>query len=216
MKIYNVKNIPSAAVSFAAILSIAACGGPAPERVREVYYDFSSQVSHRNGPEAGKVVNEATLRHYALLKVIALNGGRGMNSIGIYDELSVYFLRARYDIPALEKFTGRDILSILVQAGLVGEDDFETFELEDLRYTNNQARADLFKNGADTELDVWFEREDGRWRIDGKRFREIRNEMLERRIIQFDGNREEVISELLKSRGVLEGLTPELKRPLKS
>lgn len=201
---------------FATALLLVACGGPAPERVREVYYDYSNNVSRGNGPQAGRVVSEATLRHFGLLKVLALNGGRGMSSIGIYDELSVYFLRARYDVAALEKFTGRDILSILVQAGLVGEDNFEDFVLEDLRYTDNQARADLFHNGADTELDIWFEREEGRWRLDGKRFRESRNEALERRIIQFEGSREEVVSELLKSRGVLEGLTPILKQPLKS
>ena len=60
-----------------------------------------------------------------------------------------------------------------------------------------------------------FTKEDGEWRVHPERFRAKRNELLEKRIVTFEGQRDDVISELLKMRGIDSGLTPALRQPLR-
>lgn len=198
-----------------ASLTLVACSGSVPDQLTDTYRNYTSQIAAGKGHQAAKWVTEDTVTHYEKLGDLALRGGREMSSLGLHDELCVYFLRARYDAVALEKFTGRDVMNILVKAKLVGEDGMERFSLGDIRYTENEARADLVDGNQTTAFEIWFARQDGSWKVDPARFRAKRDELLERRIVQFEGDRDSVLGELLKTKGITNGLTPELKRPLK-
>lgn len=196
-------------------LILSACSGSIPDQLTSTYQNYTSLIVAGKGHQAAKWVTEDTIDHYDKIGQLALRGGRGMSELGLYDELSVYFLRARYDAVALEKFTGRDIMNILVKARLIGEDGFETYSLGDIRYTETEARADLVDGTQTTPFEIWFALKDGKWKVDPARLRAKRDELLERRIVQFEGDRDNVLSELLKTKGITEGLTPELKRALK-
>lgn len=194
---------------------LSACSASVPDQMVSTYQTYTSNVAAGKGHQAAKSVTDATIEHYERLADLALDGGAGMRDLGLHDELSVYFLRSRYQAAALEKLTGRDVMNILVKAGLVGEEGFERYTLGDIRYTDTEARADLIDGRQTTPFEIWFVKEDGNWKVDPARFRAKRDELLERRIVQFDGDRRQVLSELLKSKGIDAGLTPDLEKPLR-
>lgn len=197
------------------LMFIASCSRPVPDQVTSLYQSYTNSVAAGRGYDAAKKVSDATLAEFETLRDLALDGGRGMTSIGIYDEVSVYYLRGQFDVVALEKLNGRDIMNILVKANLVGEPGFESYTLGNIRFNDTEARASLFNSEGQTPLEMSFSNESGGWKIDPVSFRDRREQLLERRIVEFGGSRDEVMGELLKSRGLGNGLTPNLQRPMR-
>jgi len=195
------------------LAGLAACSPPVSGQLENVYYDYATNVANGRGHDAAKNVTDTTINHYEHIRDLALHSA-DLSELSLFDEICVYYLRGRFDAIALSKFTGRDVMNTLVKANLIGEDKFETFTLRDIRYTKTEARAELFKSGETTQLEMWFEKQDGKWKVSPQRFRDARGDVLERRIVQFQGDRNNVMSELLKARGFENGLTQNLRQPL--
>lgn len=194
----------------ASLMLLSACSQSSPDQLNAIFNDFTHAIDVGQGYEAAKVASEETVAHYALLRDLALKGGRGMNTLGIYDEVSVYYLRGMFDVVALQKLSGRDVMNILVKAQLVGLADIEDYNLANISLQENQAVASLYKDGLDSNFDVQFRREKGRWKVDTQIMRRQREEQIVQRMIQYGGDREEVVHELLMAHGVREGLTANL------
>ncbi len=194
---------------------LTACGGSVSDSVMETYSSYAAAVSSGRGYDATEYVNEATISRFESLRQIALYGPEGQPTPGIHDEISVYYLRSEFDASHLQRLTGRDIMNILVSADLIGEDGFRNIEPgEVIEGQNGHASLPLrdTRSGANYSLD--FVRENGDWLADPRGFRNQRDQRLENRIREFNGNRSEVINELLIVHGASDGLTSELTQPL--
>ncbi|MDF1679577.1 hypothetical protein [Ponticaulis sp.] len=196
-------------------LLLAACGGSVSEGVMETYSGYAAAVSSGRGYDATEYVSEATIDRFETMRQIALYGPESQPSLGIHDEIAVYYLRSEFDASHLQRLTGRDIMNILVSADLIGENGFRNIEAgEVVEAGDNRASLPLrdTRSGANYSLD--FVRENGEWLADPRGFRNQRDQRLEGRIREFNGNRSEVINELLIVHGASDGLTAELSNPL--
>lgn len=196
------------------MLFIAACGGQSTDQLSRTWRDYASSVSRGQGAEAVKLASDDTIKHYALLGRLALKGGPEMRNLTLYDEVSVFYLRHTFDATALRKFTGRDIMRILVKNELAGIPKMNQFQLGNISFDEDYAWANLYTNEADAEYRVSFVRENGKWKIEGQTLSKSRDSVLIHRMMSYASTRDDVIDELLKSVGVRGGLKPELMRPL--
>lgn len=196
------------------LLFIAACSGQSSDQIARTWRDYASAVSRNQGAEAVKLASENTLRHYAMIGRLALKGGQEMRELTLYDEVSVFYLRHVFEANALRKFTGRDIMRILVKNELAGIPKMNQFQLADIDIEGDRAWANLYTTDLDAEYRVSFVREGGKWKIEGKSLNKSRDDVLIHRMMSYASTRDDVIDELLKSVGVRGGLTPELMRPL--
>ncbi|MAP95843.1 MAG: hypothetical protein CMK07_12905 [Ponticaulis sp.] len=199
-------------IALSGLLITTGCSKPISSELQQAYTTYATEIMQGHGHKAAKRVSQDTIEHYLSLRDTALEGGTPQ---GLYDEVSVYYLRAKFDDVSIAKLTGRDVMNVLAKAELIGEKDFNEYTLSDIRYTEVEARADLVKGGETTPFEIRFTKEDGEWRVHPERFRAKRNELLEKRIVTFEGQRDDVISELLKMRGIDSGLTPALRQPLR-
>lgn len=196
-------------------LLLAACGGSVSEGVMESYNGYAAAVSSGRGYDATEYVSEASIDRFETLRQIALYGPESQPSLGIHDEISVYYLRSEFDASHLQRLTGRDIMNILVSADLIGENGFRNIEAgEVIQGENGRATLPLRDTRSGANYSLEFIRENGDWVADTRGFRNQRDQRLEGRIREFNGNRSEVINELLIVHGASDGLTAELSNPL--
>ena len=197
------------------VFLFAACSSGPDDQLSKSYYTYARAVMDGRGYDAAKLASTKTLKHYETLNDLALHGGRGMYNLSIYDELSVYYLRAKYEAEALNKFSGRDVMNVLIKANMVGVPDMARFTVGEIGFdSEDKAWAPLYKGDQDPVYEISFVKENGKWKIDNRPMRSKRNDVLLQRLMQYGGSREEVISELLKAHGVREGLTPAVEKPL--
>ena len=210
----DLKSAVMKAAFSAGILFLTACGGSPTDQVLSTYEAYASAVGSGRGYDATKEVTEETLEHSERLKDIALDGNPDRYPLGIHDETAVYYLRSAFDVTTLEPLTGRDVMNVLVTADLIGERGFRNFETGEVTVSGDRAALALHDQVADASYTLDFVRAGG-WKVDPSGFRNQRDDRLEDRIVEFRGNRERVISELLRVHGVENGLTGQLTRPLR-
>ena len=194
-------------------LVLSACAKSEPEKLTSLYDRYANAVLDGRGYSAAKLVSANTLQHYGKLRDLALNGGSGMYYLGVYDEVSIYYLRWKFDSAGLSKLSSRDVMNVLVKAGLVTIEDMDDFELRALNLGQNAAWANLYLDGLDTPYDARFVSESGKWKFDGKALRDSQDDVLLQRLIRYDSDKDTLINEMLKSYGLRDGLTAELRTP---
>ena len=200
----------------ATALLAASCSKSPTQQVNQVFGDFKKSVEAGRGDQVEKLVSEQTLQHFDKLRRLALTGGADMYQLSIYDEVSIYYLRSQFKRAALEKFRGRDIINILAKNKMLGVADLNEFKLTSLQVEDTAAWANLTHNNLETPYAINFVEESGDWKVDMDRFQRNRENELVMRMMQYGGDRDQVISELLKSFGLRDGLTPALRQPLAS
>lgn len=196
------------------LVLLGACSGSASDKVDSVWRDYANAVENGRGGDAVKLASADTIRHFDMLGDLALHGGKGMHNLTLYDEVSVYYLRYEYEEDALNRFSGHDIMKILVNKGLVGIPDMNGFSLEDVRIDDDEAWGELFTNEPNTSYRIAFELEGGKWKVDNETLGKSRDNVLIRRMMTYSGSRDEILDELLKSVGVRNGLTSDLLEPV--
>lgn len=193
---------------------LSACGGSGSGKISGTYDGFVSNVSAGRGHNAAKFVTDDSISRYAELKDLALFGGPGMDSLTIHDEVVVYLLREHYEKTALEKLSDRDVFNFAVIKGMIGPTNFSDYKLGAMRTTDTEARVELMKDGEKTPYSIFFRIEDGKWKIRTRQLQANMNDVLQDRIFQFGGRREDIINELLKTNGTGNGMTAKLRKPL--
>ena len=192
----------------------SACSAVNEGELSSVYSQFARAIEGQRGHQASELISKSTEVHYAKLRDIALYGSRQRTPLTLYDEIGVYYLRARYDRQQLTKFNGRDIYAILVENGLAGIPNMDDFLLQRISSSGDHATAGLQTNDPSTNYRIAFSYEGGQWKIDDAALRHSRDEVLAFRMVSYKGAREDVIDEILKSVGVRQGLTSQLTSPM--
>lgn len=210
----GLKSTISKALISALVLLVSACGGSAPDQITSTYESYARAIASGRGYDATKEVSQQTLDHFERLKNIALDGNLDRYPLGIHDETAIYYLRSEFDVTTLQPLTGRDVMNVLVTADLIGERGFRDFEAGAVTVNGDRASLALYDQVAEAAYTLDFVREGG-WKVEPSEFRAQRDQRLENRIVEFRGDRERVISELLRVHGAERGLTDELPRPLR-
>ena len=195
-------------------LALTSCSTGSESELSNVYSQFARAVEGGRGHQASELISKQSEAHYAKLRDYALEGSRYGSRLTLYDEISVYYLRARYDRRALVKFTGRDIFAILVENGLAGVPDMDDFMLRDVNISAESASAKLATNDPGANYRIGFALEKRNWRVNDAMLRQTRDEVLAFRMVSYKGSREDVIDEILKSVGVREGFSRRLMDPV--
>ncbi len=201
-------------LALASVSLVSACSGSVDAEVDEIYRNYAKAVANGRGSEAAKFASRTSIEHFADLRNRALWGGYSARSMTLYDEVAIYYLRAKYQAETLRSFTEWDVMNILINSGLVGVPDMEKLRVVDVRFEGDKAWGRLPTDEADTIYQISFHRERGKWKVETLPLRRSRDQVLTNRIVSYGRSRDDVIDEILKSVGVREGLSPRLFNPM--
>jgi hypothetical protein len=134
--------------------------------VAQVFVDYRKALLAKDGKTAASLMSSGTVAYYAKLKKLALTATeKQLRAQPLGHQLSVLVLRATLPAKAVRSASATQLVVLAVDSGLISEAVVRTLSVGTVKVAGDVATATMQKNGADGPLDMVFNRESGRWRL---------------------------------------------------
>ncbi|MBB5957122.1 hypothetical protein FHS29_003715 [Saccharothrix tamanrassetensis] len=222
-------------LALCAVLVVGACSGtPAPTTptnssgasptagtaaadetaaVRTAFEDYKKAALAKDGAATVNLLSAGMHRFYDESRVLALTGGA--DKVGALPPSSafvVYALRAEFDAATLRAASPADLVKSAVEKNLVGE-NARSAELGEITVNGDAATALMVMQGKQTDIELPFAKEGGRWRMDPRPLLAHADDALRDAAKQRGVAVEEMLDGVLAQRYGAERV-PALKKPL--
>lgn len=134
--------------------------------VAQVFVEYRKALLAKDGKTAASLMSSGTVAYYAKLKKLALTATeKQLRAQPLGRQLSVLVLRATLPAKAVRSASATQLVVLAVDRGLISEAVVRTLSVGTVKVVGDVATATMQKNGADGPLDMVFNRESGRWRL---------------------------------------------------
>jgi hypothetical protein len=135
-------------------------------RVHTTFANYRRAMNTCDGSLARQSVSESTISYYAKLRGSALWAPDSqLNSMTLYDQVTVLLLRYRVPAFHLREMTGADLFEHLVDQGWAGK-GATALRIGKVKISGASASAPALKNGKPVGVDFSFVNEGGSWKLD--------------------------------------------------
>lgn len=136
------------------------------QSVRQTFIAYKYALLNDLGTEAADLVSEKTIRHYDLLRQLALTGDAAeLKELPSFNRLVVLAIRHSLAAQQLRKMQGKEIFSYGVKNQWVAKDSVAPFDLGAVNVYGNYASGEILHRGSSAQWLMEFRKENTAWRI---------------------------------------------------
>ena len=170
------------------------------EAVRRSFERYRRALLARDGETAAGLVSERLRTYYVELRDRALHADEAeVRKLRLADKYAVASIRVRFDAADIQGLSGREMIALAVDAGLIGRDGVEGVEVASVRISGPHTATLSADTAEGARVDFQYRLEGGEWRIDFTELLELANDFLERFADEQDLTDDEFIVQTLTS-----------------
>ncbi|MDQ1293418.1 MAG: hypothetical protein QG608_1299 [Actinomycetota bacterium] len=146
----------------------AASSSPGRNKAIEgIWLSYRRALIEQNSRDAGRMVTQGSLLHYARLRDLALTAPRSeLLAQTMLDRATILSMRASMPVSTLRSAGDQEVFGLIVSKKLIDADSLKESTVAGIQVSGSVARGFLVLKGQETSIGVSFKHEAGRWTVD--------------------------------------------------
>jgi len=152
---------------FLVAISISLCSCRSDiSSVKDCFNEYKAAILSRNGVKAVTLVDSSTFKLYSgLLEKVRLLDSSQLEKESLATKFEVFKVRHMIESKEINGMDGKQLLTVLINRGISGNGNIESYSLGDIAIKNDSAQAQQLSEKKETPFRYLFIKEGQFWRI---------------------------------------------------